>query len=63
MQESWEDNPSLLVGQVGLNSFWDNPPAQLHTARSEQGFRMISPLFLKQTHSSSCAASTLVFSC
>lgn len=35
----------------------------LHPARSTQGFWMISLLFLNQTHSSSCVANTLLFSC
>ena len=54
---------TLLTGQADPNSLWDSPPARLHRAGSEQGFRMISRLFLNQTHSSSCVANTLVFSC
>lgn len=68
----WKDNPksrevgnqsnTLLVGEAGLPSFWDNPPAWLHTAKSKQGFPMISLLFLTR-HSSCRVPNTLDFCC
>lgn len=49
---------TLLIGQAGLSSVWENPPARLHTARAEQGFRMISPLSEPDTQLLLCCQHT-----